>query len=140
MCAKDLNLKWQEIYHSDRLEGEELYRRIKSGESVDESEYSACAIFNYELLDAKYNFLEDELPYECSHKSGFISGSRAVRNDSGVVYTDFGNLIVSVMTQQTKKSTTVAFREVVGAVDEIILDYGNYKEKTNEDSLELGMY
>ena len=134
MCAEDLNLVWQEIYASDREQGEELYARRQAGENVDEKEYSACAVLNFELLDAKYNFLEGALPYESSHKSGFSGGTM---NDSGVVYTDQGKLIVSIMTDGQNGNNTAKFNKVAGAIDGIIKEYCSYKENVIDRDNEI---
>ena len=134
MCAEDLNLIWQEIYNSDREQGEEIFAKKQNGEEVDESQYSACPVLYYELLDAKYNFLEDALPYESSHKSGFSGGTM---NDSGVVYTDQGKLIVSIMTGGSNYNNTGVFNNVGGAVDTIIQEYCSYKAKSVDQELTI---
>lgn len=125
MCAQDLNLVWQEIYNSDRLEGEEMYHKTLNGESIDESEYSACAILNYELLVAKYNFLENAFPYDCSHKSGFNPEGY---NDSGVVYAPSGNYIVSIMTQSTAYGNSTTFKKIGEALDMALSELGAHRQ------------
>mgnify|MGYP004453393757 CR=1 FL=1 len=133
MSAQDLNLVWQEIYNSDRLEGEEMYHKANNGEAIDESRYSACAILNYELLTAKYNFLENAFPYDCSHKSGFNPKSY---NDSGVVYTPHGNYIVSIMTQASNSGNERAFKQIGGALNGALTELGNYKEAVASNTAE----
>ncbi len=134
--AQDLNLVWQEIYNSDRVAGEEIYAKKQAGEIVDETKYSACAILNFEFLDAKYNFLQNSITYPSSHKSGFSGGSY---NDSGVVYTDTGKLIVTIMTNGESYLNAQRFNSVASCVNEMIGEYCNYKANTNNISEEIEM-
>ena len=137
MSSKDLNLIWQEIGASDREKGEELYRLKKQGIEVDESNYSACAIFNYELLDAQYNFLQRTMPNCKSHKSGFSYDKYA---DSGRLYFDDFDLIVTIMTSGGTTGAEKYNFDLVGtALNEcLISEYVSYKEnliidQTNEE-------
>jgi len=131
--AQDLNLVWQEIYRSDREAGKELYSKKLAGEVVDESEYSACAILNYEFLDAKYNFLQNCISYPSCHKSGFSGGSY---NDSGIVETETGDLIVTIMTNGENYLNAQRFNAVGSEVDKMIDEICLYKSMQNDKNQE----
>lgn len=121
--AHDLNLIMQEVYANGRDEGKEIYELKKAGKQVDESNYSACGILNFELLDAEFDFIEANFPYkDVAHKSGFNDKTRA---DNGIITTEYGDLLLTMMIQTGNAKDFKSFSKVI---NEAINEYVDFKQ------------
>ncbi len=102
--ASDIAKIWETIYEKGHEEGLKLKEAREKGEKIDVNAYSPYAVVYDTLAQALYSDLEVYFSeYPSIHKSGWSTGRSNARNDAGIVYTKYGDLVVVIMTEPYAK-------------------------------------